>query len=339
MDWTAWHVSVQGGAHRDKAIPCEDASLVFTGDGWVMAAVADGHGSMKHFRSVIGAEMACQAARDTLLALGPEASPQTLAQEILARWRDMVQRHLADNPWTEEELAVQRTLLDSQAYLILTGGQSAAVAYGTTLICAAVTDTGWTALQIGDGGLALLDAGGSWSWPMPDCDWCQGNLTASLCMADAASAFRYAGGSELPVALVLYSDGVEKAFLPRSLQLGRFLHEAVSAREPSMLEALAADTAECSSVRDDVSLALLCHETGEELPPLRESDMQRSLRVQRTLASIRECEGAIAYLRMVQEQCRPEDEATVADKLRAREETLRQLTDALTMLQQEDDTP
>ena len=42
---------------------------------------------------------------------------------------------------------------------------------------------------------------------------------------------------------------------------------------------------------------------------------------------------------MVQEQCRPEDEATVADKLRAREETLRQLTDALTMLQQEDDTP
>ena len=232
MDWTAWHVSVQGGAHRDKAIPCEDASLVFTGDGWVMAAVADGHGSMKHFRSGIGAEMACQAARDTLLALGPEASPQTLAQEILARWRDMVQRHLADNPWTEEELAVQRTLLDSQAYLILTGGQSAAVAYGTTLICAAVTDTGWTALQIGDGGLALLDAGGSWSWPMPDCDWCQGNLTASLCMADAASAFRYAGGSELPVALVLYSDGVEKAFLPRSLQLGRFLHEAVSAREP-----------------------------------------------------------------------------------------------------------
>lgn len=106
-----------------------------------------------------------------------------------------------------------------------------------------------------------------------------------------------------------------------------------------MLEALAADTAECSSVRDDVSLALLRHGTGEELPPLRESDMQRSLRVQRTLASIRECEGAIAYLRMVQEQCRPEDEATVADKLRAREETLRQLTDALTMLQQEDDAP
>ena len=42
---------------------------------------------------------------------------------------------------------------------------------------------------------------------------------------------------------------------------------------------------------------------------------------------------------MVQEQCSPEDETTVADKLRAREETLRQLTDALTMLQQEDDAP
>ena len=339
MDWTAWHVSVQGGAHRDKAIPCEDASLVFTGDGWVMAAVADGHGSMKHFRSGIGAEMACQAARDTLLALGPEASPQALAQEILARWRDMVQRHLADHPWTEEELAVQRTLLVSQAYLSLTGGQSAAMAYGTTLVCDAVTDKCWTALQIGDGGLALLDAVGSWSWPMPDCDWCQGNLTASLCMVDAASAFRYAGGSDMPVALLLYSDGVEKAFLPRSLQLGRFLHEVASAREPSMLAAQAADTAEYSNVRDDVSLALLRHETGEDLPPLRESDMQRSLQVQRTLAAIRECEGAIAYLCTVKAQCSPEDDAAVADKLRAREETLRQLTDTLSILQQEEEAP
>ena len=165
MDWTAWNVSVRGGSHWDKDLPCEDASLFFTGDGWVMAAVADGHGSMKHFRSGTGADMACQAARDALLALGPEESPQALAQEILARWRDMVQHHLADNPWTEEELAVQRTLLDSQAYLSLTGGQSAAMAYGTTLVCAAVTDKCWTALQIGDGGLALLDAVGSWSCP------------------------------------------------------------------------------------------------------------------------------------------------------------------------------
>lgn len=147
------------------------------------------------------------------------------------------------------------------------------------------------------------------------------------------------GGSDMPVALVLYSDVVEKAFLPRSMQLGRFLHAAVSAREPSMLEAMAVDTAECTSIRDDVSLALLRHETGDALPPLRESDLQRSLRVQRAQAAILECEGAIAYLRMAQEQCSPEDEATIADRIRAREETLRQLTDALTTLQQEDDAP
>lgn len=197
MDWMAWNVSVQGGSHRDRDLPCEYASLVFTGDGWIMAAVADGHGSMKHFRSGIGAELACQAVRGALLALSPETSSQALAQEIIARWQEMVQRYLMDNPWTEEELAVQRTLLDGQAYLSLADGQSAAVAYGTTLVCAVVTDTGWTALQIGDGGLALLDAGGNWSWPMPDCTWCHGNLTASLCMADAASAFRYAGGAAI----------------------------------------------------------------------------------------------------------------------------------------------
>lgn len=76
----------------------------YAGEGWLCAAVADGHGSRKHFRSGTGAELACDALRETLERLGADAEPQMLKDAIVARWRERVRAHLAAQPFTPEEL-------------------------------------------------------------------------------------------------------------------------------------------------------------------------------------------------------------------------------------------
>src|SRR5690348_9685497 len=66
--WQAVTATERGAAHRAAGLPNQDAVEVRSfGDGMV-AAVADGHGHSRHFRSARGARLAvslaCQAAAD-----------------------------------------------------------------------------------------------------------------------------------------------------------------------------------------------------------------------------------------------------------------------------------
>lgn len=299
IGWKAAAVSVQGRTHRDMERPCEDFSMVFSGDEWLCAVVADGHGSRKHFRSRIGAEMACTAVRQTLENLTPQEQPETIKKEIVNTWRTQVQQHLASTPWTEEELEEQQSLLNEEAFARLESGETAEIAYGTTLIFAVVTQGGWLAMQLGDGGILLADENGVCSFPIPeDAENC-GCYTASLAMNNPMEAFRHCEGTTSPALIALYTDGVEKAFPRRSLTLTQFLHKAYSAAgDEQTLTSCAAEIAESSCVKDDVSIALLMKEE-VCVPPPNETSEQRQLTLQRLQATVLECEGTLTYLQRV----------------------------------------
>ena len=97
--WRAVTASERGAAHRAAGLPNQDAVEVRPLGGGMVAAVADGHGHSRHFRSARGARLAvsiaCQATAD--LAARPDGLPaapddlrRLLVPDIVTRWRDGV---------------------------------------------------------------------------------------------------------------------------------------------------------------------------------------------------------------------------------------------------------
>ena len=62
MQFSGFAVSVRGASHEDSGTPCQDSARVLITDKLAVAAVSDGHGSEKHFRSASGSEMAARVA-------------------------------------------------------------------------------------------------------------------------------------------------------------------------------------------------------------------------------------------------------------------------------------
>lgn len=296
-----WAVSVQGGSHRDMNRRCEDFSVTFSCAYGLCIALADGHGSRKHFRSGPGAEMACGAVRQVLESVSAQAGPDEIKATVIDKWKTCVRKHFEENPWSEEELEEQRSLLSEMAYARLISGETAQIAYGTTLLFAVVTAEGWQAMQIGDGGVAAADSDGRFYFPLSAGGEAIGSYTASLAMDAPMDEFYHYSEKGIPALIALYTDGVEKAFPRKSLALTRFLHEAGSAARMGGQQALrdcAALLAEKSSVRDDTSIGLLV-DTDVDMPYPGETDEQRQMELQRLKASAQECEGTLAYLRRV----------------------------------------
>ena len=141
---------------RAAGLPNQDAVEVrpFVGGG-VVAAVADGHGHARHFRSARGARLAvsiaCQAvcdlaARPDGLPVAPEELRHLLVPGIVTQWRDAVHRDVAAEPFTGAEDAVRR-------------GDDATIPYGTTLLVAMGTGERLLLAQIGDGDIVCVPAG------------------------------------------------------------------------------------------------------------------------------------------------------------------------------------
>src|ERR1700751_1847247 len=109
--------SERGAAHRAAGLPNQDAVEVRSLGAGMVAAVADGHGHARHFRSARGARLAvsiaCQAAADLAarpggLPAAPEELRRLLVPDIVTRWRDAVHRDVAAEPFTGGEEVVRR---------------------------------------------------------------------------------------------------------------------------------------------------------------------------------------------------------------------------------------
>jgi hypothetical protein len=227
-----------------------------------VAAVADGHGHSRHFRSARGARLAvsiaCQAAADLAarpdgLPAAPEDLRRLLIPDIVTRWRDAVHRDVAAEPFTGAEDAVRR-------------GDDATIPYGTTLLAAIGMEERLLLAQIGDGDIVCIRADGTALLAVPGDPLLDGRHTTSLCSPGAGDSFRVAAVDLTGMAVLgalLATDGYGNAQVAQVWEsvVSAELAGPITTRPLSwMASQLQAQAGQCASVdgsADDTTLALL----------------------------------------------------------------------------------
>jgi hypothetical protein len=265
--WLALTATHRGAMHQMHGLPNQDAIALrqFQQNGLV-AAVADGHGHHRHFRSARGSELAVAIAGQAAAELAErlddfEAASEiesdvlsTLVPAITSLWRAAVRDDLAEEPFTiaEEE---------ARAF-----GDDALIAYGTTLLLA-ITWRNWLVLtQIGDGDIVCIRPDGRALLPVPGDPSLDGRQTTSLCGPRAELEFRAAVVNTaitplLGVLLATDGYGNAQAAEPWPDAVGSDLAEQIGDREPEWLaEQLPVWASRCASTdgsADDTTIALL----------------------------------------------------------------------------------
>ena len=270
--WQVITASARGSAHRASGTPNQDAVASQDGPGGVVAAIADGHGHIRHFRSADGAalavDIACRAGSQAATVLAAddageeeaERAGQELARTVVADWRSAVAGQLEARPYTVEE----RFILDRSA-------DTPVIPYGSTLLVAVITARWLVCAQIGDGDmLAVRPDGGSCS-PVAGDDRLDGRRTTSLCQPDALGSFR-TGAHDLGrvplAALLLATDGYGNAQAdePWQTSVGQDLAELAAGHDRHWFGQEVPGWAQrCASAEgsgDDTTIALLL--PGEE---------------------------------------------------------------------------
>lgn len=289
MSFKGYAVSVRGASHEDAGEVCQDSARFYVSEGLAIAAVSDGHGSEKHFRSASGSEMATRVAirsicdfyernggLDDLFSLPRQAvssggfemrTPLVLsgstAGNAAAGSPENAARRIAANiicGWNSEIAAhiAFSPLSDAEkAICEKHGGIANEIMYGATLIVAAVTPRGCFGLQIGDGSFVAGEESGCFS-PMPEDAKLMGNLTTSLCDSDAISNFRWFYREGGFTGLMLSSDGLINSFRCEEDFLsfgGRVMNAVGSDCTAPLSEHLRARSRNGS--RDDISVAAI----------------------------------------------------------------------------------
>ena len=232
--WRVLTATERGAAHHAMGLPNQDAVKSFeNGPRSVVVAVADGHGHHRHFRSARGSQLAvaaaCQAMPEltsTLAGLAGAAAASAqkasagsgageieageivrqihlvLVPGITARWREAVREDLTAEPITPEEERSRSP------------GDDPVIAYGTTLLVAAVWGEWLLLAQIGDGDIISIGPDGGVLLPVPGDPLLDGRHTTSLCSPGAELSFRAAALSTALtplLGLMLATDGYANA--------------------------------------------------------------------------------------------------------------------------------
>ena len=261
MSFKGYALSVKGASHEEVGEGCQDSARIFIADDFAVAAVSDGHGSEKHFRSASGSEMATRIAirsicdfcernhgLDKIFPANPAETARRIAANIICGWNSEIAAHIKLLPLNERERAIVKKH----------GGITNEVMYGATLIVAGVTENICFGLQIGDGNFCALDNGGEMIFPMPEDSKIVGNLTTSLCDNAAIGNFRHFYHEGSCSGVMLSSDGLINSFLNESdfLKFGHRVLNAVGNGATSQLgEHL--KTRSRSGSRDDISVSAI----------------------------------------------------------------------------------
>lgn len=210
--------SVMGASHEKTGLVCQDSSSFKVCDNYAVAVVADGHGSKKHFRSHLGSKYAVESTIEAIDRYYENAEDfeenfpknykmilRNIEKQIISNWNKKVEKHLEENPVTDEE---KSKFTDEEFEKIPPESY-----YGSTLI-AAVTSKKFTfGVQIGDGSLVAIFEDGKAVMPMEYNEAAPANVTASVCNSNAAGMFSsfYAPNKKL-IALYGSTDGLYTSF-------------------------------------------------------------------------------------------------------------------------------
>ncbi|MBE6853639.1 MAG: protein phosphatase 2C domain-containing protein [Ruminococcus sp.] len=212
--------TVRGASHVDSGTVCQDYSAFKTTDNYAVAAVADGHGSKKHFRSDFGSKAGvdvaikaidefCSDSEEFEKKFGedPDYIITKIQKYIIKNWYDVVNEHYRNNPVKQEE---REKLTDEELSAIKIES-----IYGSTLLVSVLTKTFSFGMQLGDGSLVVIKQCGEAYMPIVDDESCPANLTSSLCNSNAIKMFNYFYSYERPLAIILSTDGLYTSFSSR----------------------------------------------------------------------------------------------------------------------------
>lgn len=259
--WQVVGESVRGAVHERNGLPNQDAIcwLPASGEGSsIVLAVADGHGSARYSRSHIGAALAVESAAQLVheflnsqadsdnLSLLKDATEDWLPRALVRKWTEVVTDHFNTDPLNSEDPSL--------------------IAYGATLIVAAVSERFALYLQLGDGEILTVSESGEVTRPLTRDDRLFGNETTSLCAPDAWRDFRVSFqplNHSYPALILLSTDGYPNSFRHESgfFKVGsdilHMIRENGLAMVKDNLAGWLSDSTHAGS-GDDVTLGILC---------------------------------------------------------------------------------
>lgn len=206
-----------GQSHIDNGTECQDcAQLDLESKNYVMAAVADGHGSKKHFRSDRGSQFATQAARDSIYEymndyerfveayqVDKEYLIDRIIKMTITKWHEKIREDLNKDPITQEEI---------DKYLGGTfNSDKVSSVYGTTLLVGVMSEKCNFGFLIGDGSFVVIDKHGKAYIPIED-ENSKANYTSSLSSSDSYNGFVKHFFDEMPFSIMVSTDGLVKSF-------------------------------------------------------------------------------------------------------------------------------
>lgn len=206
-----------GQSHIDNGTECQDcAQLDLENKNYVMAAVADGHGSKKHFRSDRGSQFATEAAKDSIYEymndyerfvdayqVDREYLIDRIVKMIITKWHEKISEDLDQNPITQEEM---------DKYLDGTfNSDKVSSVYGTTLLVGVMSEKCNFGFLIGDGSFVVIDKHGKAYIPIEDTN-SKANYTSSLSSSDSYNGFVTHFFDEMPFSIMVSTDGLVKSF-------------------------------------------------------------------------------------------------------------------------------
>lgn len=308
MKYAIFQCSRIGATHVRRSLPRQDRSSASEEERFQIAVVADGHGSRRHFRSDIGAETACQVAdvvirnalKESNGIIFDDAFFSRIKCRITEEWQQRIRIHFEQNPITDAEIEEQIKLLSDDRLEKLMNGSDALIPYGSTLCAVFRDETGWGAVQIGDGCLTTVNRDGSFVWPMPKSSINEGNRTASLCMKDPMADFRHCFGQDQPAALLVYTDGIEKIFPSEGAEIVSLLNwvirneKSASDDRQSILEKNLDMLTSRSPIGDDLSIAGMVDLDADDIKP-KVTPVQMLSELEKVDALIREAANTMHF--------------------------------------------
>lgn len=290
--WQVIGKSVRGASHERNGMPNQDAICWLPGSGSgssLVLTVADGHGSAKYSRSHIGASLAVETAAQLIydflagqadadnLSLIKRAAEEWLPVALVRTWIAAVGEHLKDNPLSAVELEALGCGKGADAE---PNAEKLSIAYGATLLAAAVADSFVLYLQLGDGEILTVSGPGEVSKPLSKDHRLFANETTSLCAPDAWRDFRVNFqpiAHTQPALILLTTDGYPNSFRDESgfLRVGSDIlelvhHEGLGKVKDSLAGWLTDSTQAGSG--DDVTLGILCSATSRDQKDNQEAE-------------------------------------------------------------------
>ena len=289
-NWIVTGSSVTGANHLRRDIPNQDAIDWEVKDDKLVLALSDGHGSLKYFRSDIGAQLAVESAVEVVLE---EMSVDSLTTDVLSRikarvknklpqriinsWLDKVKNHYQNNLFSLdsrsqaklEEIELEKGIKARQKL-----EENYVKAYGATLLLVVVAEDFSLYLQLGDGEITILSETGKRMLFTEDAKL--GPATDSLCMSNPLTKFKFSlvpFAEERPLFIMLSTDGYINSFRNDNdyLQVLDDFIDLITTHGIGYLEDNLSDwlkeTTEQGS-GDDITLGLVCNYsvlTGENI--------------------------------------------------------------------------